>query len=52
MTTAVGADGDLGVREFLDLFCAFVALGAFVFVKRHFVGVSLAYSLSKLANFL
>ncbi len=35
MTAAVGADGDLGVREFLDLFSAFVTLGAFVFVKRH-----------------
>jgi hypothetical protein len=35
MTTAVGADGDLGIRELLYLFGAFVALGAFVFVKRH-----------------
>jgi hypothetical protein len=40
MAAAVGADGDLGIGEFLDLFSAFVALGAFVFVKRHFVDVS------------
>ena len=40
MATAVGADGDLGVRKLLDLFRALVALSAFVFVKRHFVRVS------------
>ena len=36
MTAAVGTDSDLGVRKLLDLFGAFVARSAFIFVKRHF----------------
>lgn len=35
MAAAVRADGDLGIRELLDLFSVLVAGGAFVFVKRH-----------------
>ncbi len=35
MAAAVWADGDLGVRELLDLFGVLVARGAFVFVERH-----------------
>lgn len=35
LAAAVRADGDLGIRELLDLFCVFVADGAFVFVERH-----------------
>ena len=34
-TAAVRADGDLGIREFLDFLCVLVAGGAFVFVERH-----------------
>jgi hypothetical protein len=35
MPAAMRACCDLGVGEFLDLFCALMALGAFVFVKGH-----------------
>lgn len=37
------ADGDLGVGELLDLFSVLVAGGAFVFVKRHWFSLFLAY---------
>jgi hypothetical protein len=38
---ALGADGDLGVRELLDLLGALMAGGAFVFVERHGASFSL-----------
>ena len=44
MAAAVGADGDLGVGELLDLFSVLMADGAFVFVERHgFLSLSITY---------
>ena len=44
MTAAVRADGDLGVRELLDLFSVLMAGRAFVFVERHgFLSLFLTY---------
>ncbi len=45
MSAAVRANGDLRVRELLDLFCALVALGAFIFVKWHGCNSFLTYKL-------
>ena len=41
----MGADGDLGVGELLDLFSVLVAGGAFVFVERHGFSFSVSYLL-------
>jgi hypothetical protein len=46
VATAVRASSDLRVGELLDLFCAFVALSAFVFVKWHRCNSFLVDSLS------